>query len=509
MGSDNQSSRPGSSPDVTNLTDEQYAHAQEGDLAAQGIVDREVRQLATIWLKERGVISREDREDLVQIVALRLFKQWDAARGPVRPFLFGVLLPTLRNQYFRAAYQRQRALPPPPSPQDALEPVETMPTTMAEQLLRGRATFLSAGDQRLLKVRLSRPDWTARRVSETCGVSEATVSLVVKRKVPLEAMARWANGAGTFSAEDVGHLVRTLERWRTEGDLNTAGLGFDVLLSGFAAHRRLESLQLRDECGIPYILPVLVGRVQIALAQQELVYADGLLGQLEALLKTPELQRLQAWWFRLNYIRGRRQTAEFRYGDALQNYERVFTELPEHLWSRDGVFLHSVAVAHRGTENFKAARSFVDLSLEAYTVSGSIRDVAHTLSRKARICMEEGEKARSVTSLIAAEDCLGALRAEHPNFYRLSPIGYTQNLLHHLRFAAIVKRSADDYMKLIDEVTTLINRSGYLHEFLELEEICDCYDIRSAVRGLLIRFQPRQPRLGQRLRQRLKERAKP
>jgi tetratricopeptide (TPR) repeat protein len=315
---------------------------------------------------------------------------------------------------------------------------------------------------------------------------------------------RWA-----FSRElncaptDLSGFLKRLNAWHGSGDSSLAATGLDILLAGFSAKHQAETLTFLGSDGDPAILPLIVLRTQIALAQQELALADRLLNWLNSILHDPSLDRVYAWRHRLHYARGRWHTASFHYAEALTAYKQAF-EVPEAIWRRDPVFLHSVAVAYRGVQKYSFAEDFINRSLGVYAEQGRIADVAHTISRKARINMEWGEAEHRPTALAAAEDGLEQVQAEYPAFSDQSPMGYVQYRLHRLRFSALVHRDPDDIQHAIRETLTLINLNAYAHEFLELQEVCEQYDLFSRIRELAIKYAPQRLRFGQRRMNRLR-----
>ena len=348
---------------------------------------------------------------------------------------------------------------------------------------------------------LDHPDWPAKRIAASVGVGEPTVSIALHQKLPLELMGRWSRADGGEFDDCLPGLVDQLRRWRQAGNVSLASRGLDLLLWGFAGQARSPGLDLVDARSDPYLLTLLELRSQIALAEQDLRRADETLGRMERLLRAPRVDRADVWRFRLHYILGRRHTAEFRYDLALREYDRVFRETPQTCWAGEPVFLHSLAVAHRGVGEYESAREFMVRAIECCAASGREVDATHTRSRLARVDVEDGAATGNATPLERAEEALATLAEEHPDFRLASPLGYVQYLLHRLRLDLVVRRRDWEAVKrLVEEINGLVNRGAYAHEFLELEELFVRHELQARFGdGLRIAYEPSRPRFGQKV----------
>jgi DNA-directed RNA polymerase specialized sigma24 family protein len=484
------------------------AKAKLGDPAATSQLVKFAAKIGHQWLERRGVSQFHDREDIVQEVVIRLISDWDSKRSSAYTFLVQVLLPTARAQHFRALSEESRKVVLASSSNRENGEVVTSageePNELLASLLRRRSSFLNLREKEAIRCHLSHPGWTDQQIASACGVNASVASVATRYKLPLELMNRWAcSKTDPGTSDDLCNFLTRLGAWHRDGNSSLAATGLDILLAGFSAKHQAQTLTLLDGNGDPAILPIIVLRTQIALAQQELPLADRLLVWLDTLLHHRSLSRAQMWQHRLHYSRGRWHTAAFHYADALDAYRRAF-EVPGTIWRGDPVFLHSVAVAYRGVQKFTLAEDFINQSLAVYAEQGRVADVAHTISRKARINMERGKSERRLNALTAAEDGLERVHTNFPDFPAQSPLGYVQYRLHRLRFLAQAEHSPDEIHDAVGETLTLINRGAYAHEFLELEEVCEQYNLSSKVHGLAIGYAPARQRFGQKRMARLR-----
>ena len=477
--------------------------AQDGDPRASWEVVELIGRLASAWLKQNGVRCAEDIEELCQDVAFDFFRRWDRSRSSAGRFLYGILLPARRAAFFREVYRRAPAAPSSNRlEQEAAAPPDDYHGTTGdveyiERMLRARTLFLSPLDREVVQLRLAHPTWKAKQIAEAVGLGEASVSLVLRQKLPLEMMNWWAEAAGPEADDCLPNLAERVQLWQREGDLSLASQGLQLLLWGFSKPNQDRGLHIVGLDGEPYVLKFLIQRAQVALTEQELGEADASLARVERLIRSPDVPDAARWQHRLLYVRGRRQTAEFRYDAAIEQYHRVFKEVPRACWEGDPTFLHSLAVAYRGVGAFQRAVAFMEQSLETYGIQDRPLDVAHTKSRLARVNIEEGESRRRAMPLETAEGILSAFTQNHPRFKLLNPLGHTQNLLHRLRLYALLHRHDEEILPLVDEASVLINQGNYAHEFLELEEVILKYGLAERLKDKLkLDYKPRRARFG-------------
>jgi DNA-directed RNA polymerase specialized sigma24 family protein/tetratricopeptide (TPR) repeat protein len=492
-------------PDLTELA----SRAKAGDVCAGNELARRLTTLAFQTLASKAARNRPDAEDVVQNAVIEFLTKWDPTRSSAHYFFLHFCL---RKHLARSAEQARReadlrsgledgagtASPPEVPPADTIAGPDDL--DLLSRLTSPRSPLLSEAEQELLRFRIEHPDWSGRALSRAAGLTEAGVSVLMHQKVPLELMRVWALGRDAAVNQALAKLVARVDAWQRAGHYGLAGKGATLLLSGFAPAGPARGVGLVDERGDPYLLRLLEKRSQIALAEQDLGYADQLLAEFEGAIRIPEVPDRPKWVHRLMVSRGRAETAAFRYGGAAHVYSRLLTEVPAGVWRRDPVFLHSHAVAHRGVGDYRRADDWIRHALEVYEIQGRDVDAAHTVSRRARILIEEGEAAHAYAPLEAAEELLHGLGARLPALQAESPMAHVQISLHTLILHGALGRDPEQVRGLIESTNRLINQWSYAHEFLELEEVFERYHFDRAFKDAVVPvFKPPRPRFGQKL----------
>ncbi len=494
-------------PDLYDLT----AKARNGDTVAQSVLVRLLEQKAQNYLGARGGLRRDDWPDVIQEAIVEFLQKWDPDRSPPEYFFLKTVLPSKTALFLRGWYRQQRlkerlkaasteaSSPPPISACSDDEQQELLEEALSD-IIGDNAVFLNPRERKFVRLYFENPDAAQKDLASTVEVPEASASVALKFKFPLEMMRWWTTRPSDRFDILVKPINATLGRWRGQGILELAAMGTDLLIAGLLSNENRSAQRVPGrEHGLD-LCTLLEGRVQLALAEQELGIADARLGLLEREVARCTGINGKRWHHRLLVLRGRRSTAAFRYDLAAGYYSELLGEVPSEVWQDDPLFLHSYAVSLRGVGWYGRSIDIMRQALETYESHGRVADVIHTKSRLARVYTEYGETSKNTAYYDKAVDLIGEVSLREGTLRKQHVVGYAQYLLHALRIDLQLGRPNDVVWPRVDEVGKMINERGLAHEFLELEELYEKHDLASRFGGSLhIEYTPPRPRFGQRV----------